>query len=143
MSAADNFPTDLYMAQGLAALLGGSACQLQQVAERDLLASIDENVAVVMLSHVNFRSGYILPMAEITTAAHAAGALVIWDLAHSAGALPVDLDACEVDFAVGCGYKYLNGGPCDLPRKAIVPPTTLSGEPDLAGEILLQRLGNE
>jgi kynureninase len=99
------------MAQGLAALQGESACQLKQVAECDLITSIDENVAVVMLSHVNFRSGYILPMAEITAAAHSAGALVIWDLAHSAGALPVALDACEVDFAVGCGYKYLNGGP--------------------------------
>jgi len=65
----------------------------------------------VLLSHVNFRSGYVLPMREITAAAHDAGALVIWDLAHSAGALPVELDACEADFAVGCGYKYLNGGP--------------------------------
>ena len=99
------------MAQGLAALQGESGCQLQQVAECDLIASIDENTAVVMVSQVNFRSGYILPMQEITAAAHAAGALVIWDLAHSAGALPITLDTCEVDFAVGCGYKYLNGGP--------------------------------
>ncbi len=111
LSVADNFPTDLYMAQGLAALQGETGCQLQQVNEADILASIDENVAVLMLSHVNFRSGYILPMQDITAAAHAAGALVIWDLAHSAGVLPVELDACDVDFAVGCGYKYLNGGP--------------------------------
>lgn len=111
LSVGDNFPTDLYMAQGLAALGGDTQCQLQQVAEHELVAAINADVAVVMLSHVNFRSGYILPMREITAAAHAAGALVIWDLAHSAGALPVELDACEVDLAVGCGYKYLNGGP--------------------------------
>lgn len=111
LSVTDNFPTDLYMAQGLETLLGNAQCDLQQLAETDLLAAINEKVAVVMLSHVNFRSGAIAPMQEITAAAHAAGALVIWDLAHSAGALPVALDDCEVDFAVGCGYKYLNGGP--------------------------------
>jgi kynureninase len=111
LSATDNFPTDLYMAQGLAALQGEAQCELQQVAETDLLAALNDTVAVVLLSQVNFRSGAILPMQEITAAAHAAGALVIWDLAHSAGALPIALDECEVDFAVGCGYKYLNGGP--------------------------------
>ncbi|MEP5765423.1 MAG: kynureninase [Halieaceae bacterium] len=111
LSASDNFPTDLYMAQGLSALLGESGCRLQQVAESSLEDSLDEQVAVLLLSHVNFRSGRILDMQRITAAAHAAGALVIWDLAHSAGALPVQLDECDVDFAVGCGYKYLNGGP--------------------------------
>jgi kynureninase len=111
LSAADNFPTDLYMVQGLESLVGESTSQLQQAAESDLVQTIDETVAVVLLSHVNFRSGAILPMSAITAAAHAAGALVIWDLAHSAGALPVELDKCQVDFAVGCGYKYLNGGP--------------------------------
>ncbi len=111
LSAVDNFPTDLYMAQGMAALRGGNGCRLQVVNEGNLADAINDKVAVVLLSHVNFRSGYILPMQEITAAAHAAGALVIWDLAHSAGALPVELDACEADFAVGCGYKYLNGGP--------------------------------
>ena len=111
LSVEDNFPTDLYMAQGLSTLLQEQTCQLQQVSESALLDSIDESVAVLLLSHVNFRSGAILAMQAITAAAHAAGALVIWDLAHSAGALAVELDARNVDFAVGCGYKYLNGGP--------------------------------
>jgi len=111
LSAADNFPTDLYMVQGMETLLGTSRCQLREVDEQSVVAALDDSVALVLLSHVNFRSGRILPMAEITRAAHHAGALVIWDLAHSAGVLPVELDDCEVDFAVGCGYKYLNGGP--------------------------------
>ncbi len=111
LSTEENFPTDLYMVQGLEALLGHSRCRLEAVAEDKLLTVIDESVALLLLSHVNFRSGRILPMRSITAAAHAVGALVIWDLAHSAGALPVELDDCEVDFAVGCGYKYLNGGP--------------------------------
>ena len=109
LSAADNFPTDLYMGQGLETL--GSGARLALAAESEIAAAINDQVAVVLLSHVNFRSGRLLPMAEITAAAHAQGALVIWDLAHSAGALPVNLDAAAADFAVGCGYKYLNGGP--------------------------------
>ncbi len=111
LSAADNFPTDLYMAQGLSSLLGAERCSLAQVAEAEILDALNERVAVLLLSHVNFRTGRLLPMREITEAAHAAGALVIWDLAHSAGVVPVELDACEADFAVGCGYKFLNGGP--------------------------------
>ena len=111
LSAQDNFPTDLYMAQGIGKLLGEARCHLHQVPTSQIMSAIDSKVAVVMLSHVDFRSGKILPMREITAAAHAAGALVIWDLAHSAGVLPVTVDADHVDFAVGCGYKYLNGGP--------------------------------
>ena len=111
LSAADNFPTDLYMAQGLGGLLGESRCSLAQVAEAEIVDALNERVALVLLSHVNFRTGRLLPMREITEAAHAAGALVIWDLAHSAGVIPVELDQCDVDFAVGCGYKFLNGGP--------------------------------
>jgi kynureninase len=111
LSAADNFPTDLYMAQGLAELGGGSSCRLVKVAEVEIVDALSEQVAVVLLSHVNFRSGRLLPMAELTAAAHRVGALVIWDLAHSAGAMPVRLDECAADFAVGCGYKYFNGGP--------------------------------
>ena len=105
-----NFPTDLYIAQGLAALLGRS--HALRLAEPDAVeAAIGPDTAVVMLTQVDYRSGLIHDMARITRAAHAAGALVLWDLAHSAGVLPVGLDACGADLAVGCGYKYLNGGP--------------------------------
>ncbi len=110
LSDTGNFPTDLYMAQGLVDLLSHQY-ELRLVDERDVLDAIDEDVAVVMLTQVNYRTGYLHDMATITRAAHERGALVIWDLAHSAGALPVDLNGCHVDFAVGCGYKYLNGGP--------------------------------
>jgi len=105
-----NFPTDLYIAEGLSALLnrGHSLC----LAEPDAIESaIDETTAVVMLTHVNYHTGAMHDMPAITRAAHAKGALVLWDLAHSAGAVPVDLLGCNVDLAVGCGYKFLNGGP--------------------------------
>jgi kynureninase len=111
LSQQDNFPTDLYMAEGLAGLLGNSRCESRAVPEARLLDSLDDSVAVLMLTQVNFRTGHLHDMQEITAAAQRAGALVLWDLAHSAGALPVELDACAVDMAVGCGYKYLNGGP--------------------------------
>ncbi|MBL8836737.1 MAG: kynureninase [Alphaproteobacteria bacterium] len=110
LSVADNFPTDLYMAQGLIALLGGRH-ELRLVAAADIPGAIDATTAVVMLTHVNYRSGAVFDMKAITQSAHRAGALTIWDLAHSAGALPVDLAAAGADLAVGCGYKYLNGGP--------------------------------
>jgi kynureninase len=111
LSSKDNFPTDLYMVQGLSELLGSQACQLQVVEETQIAENLTDSVAVLLLTQVNFRSGHILDMEKLTRLAHAKGILVIWDLAHSAGALPVQLDACEADFAVGCGYKYLNGGP--------------------------------
>ena len=111
LSTKDNFPTDLYMVQGLSDLLGPDLCQLQMVKEQDIQQSLTESVAVLLLTQVNFRTGRLLDMAKLTQLAHDKGVLVIWDLAHSAGALPVELDKCEVDFAVGCGYKYLNGGP--------------------------------
>ena len=105
-----NFPTDLYVAQGaLTALNAGH--DLKIVAPEAVEDAIDDTVAVVMLTQVDYRTGRLHDMAAITRAAHRAGALVIWDLAHSAGALPVDLGGCSADFAVGCGYKYLNGGP--------------------------------
>jgi kynureninase len=105
-----NFPTDLYIAQGLADLLG-NRWQLRQVDAGEIAYHIDETTAVLMLTQVNYRSGAMHDMEGLTRQAQYAGALTIWDLAHSAGALPVNLSACNADFALGCGYKYLNGGP--------------------------------
>ncbi|MVW71578.1 kynureninase [Bordetella sp. 15P40C-2] len=111
LSERDNFPTDLYMIQGMIDLL-------QQGYEMRLIdddlpldEALDESVAVVLLSHVNYRSGRMYDMAAVTAQAHRQGALTIWDLAHAAGAVPVDLNGANADFAVGCTYKYLNGGP--------------------------------
>jgi kynureninase len=108
VSERSNFPTDLYIAEALARDRG---CELVLVEPDDIAARLRADVAVLMLTHVNYRSGRMHDMAALTRSAHAAGALVIWDLAHSAGAVPVDLTAAGADFAVGCGYKYLNGGP--------------------------------
>jgi kynureninase len=106
-----NFPTDIYMAQGLTGWLerGYSVRLVDSIDE--LPDAIDAGCAVVMLTHVNYRTGYQHDMAAVGALAHANGALMVWDLAHSAGAVPVDLHAAEADFAVGCTYKYLNGGP--------------------------------
>ena len=103
-----NFPTDAYVASGVAELMEAEFVAVEPDA---VLAAIDERVAVVSLTHVNYKTGRIYDMAEVTRRAHAAGALVVWDLAHTAGAMPCALNACAADFAVGCGYKYLNGGP--------------------------------
>jgi kynureninase len=105
-----NFPTDLYIAQGLAALLQRGH-ELRAVPAARLAQALDSQVAVLMLTHVNYRSGAMHNMASLTRAAHAAGALVLWDLSHSVGVVPLRLAADEADMAVGCGYKYLNGGP--------------------------------
>lgn len=106
-----NFPTDIYMAQGLAAWLDrGYRLHLVDTPQ-DLTAAIDADTAVVMLTHVNYRTGRMLDMKAVSAHAHAQGALAVWDLAHSAGAVPVDLNADGADYAVGCTYKYLNGGP--------------------------------
>jgi kynureninase len=106
-----NFPTDVYIAQGLTAWLDrGYQLKLIDTPE-DLDAAIDRDTAIVMLTHVNYRSGHMLDMQAVTALAHEHGALTIWDLAHSAGAVPVDLHAADADYAVGCTYKYLNGGP--------------------------------
>ena len=110
LSESENFPTDLYIAQGLIALLGDKH-ELRLVAPDAIAGAIDADVALVLLTHVNYRSGRMHAMEEVTRLAHAAGALILWDLAHSAGAMPVDLAGSNADFAVGCGYKYLNGGP--------------------------------
>jgi kynureninase len=114
ISQRDNFPTDLYMVQGLSELLGKPRCDLVSVAETDIMQSLEQyadTAAVLLLTHVNFRTGRIHDMQKITHAAHEKGIVVVWDLAHSAGVLDLRLDQCEVDFAVGCTYKYLNGGP--------------------------------
>jgi kynureninase len=110
LSERGNFPTDLYIAEGIAALLDRGHT-LRLVDGKDVAAAIDPDVAVVMLTHVNYHTGAMFDMAPVTAAAHAAGAIMLWDLAHSAGAVPVDLAACDADLAVGCGYKFLNGGP--------------------------------
>ncbi|MDC8773958.1 kynureninase [Roseateles albus] len=109
VSERSNFPTDLYIAESLAQQLGLRLHLVDNVA--DIAATLNTDLAVLMLTEVNYRTGYKHDMKALTAAAHAAGALVIWDLAHSAGAVPVDLNGAKADFAVGCGYKYLNGGP--------------------------------
>jgi len=110
LSEPDNFPTDLYMAQGVIDFLG-SEHTLKLASGAALYDAIDAQTAVVMVTHANYRTGSLHDMAALTAQAHANGALIIWDLAHSAGALPIDLTGANVDFAIGCGYKYLNGGP--------------------------------
>lgn len=108
LSERSNFPTDLYIAEALARQYGMTL----ELAEADEIPGrIDGDLAVLMLTHVNYRTGRMHDMAALTRAAHEAGALAVWDLAHSAGAVPVDLNDAQADFAVGCGYKYLNGGP--------------------------------
>ena len=103
-----NFPTDLYVAQGLADMLG---LTLKAVPADQVLDAIDSDIAVVTLTHVDYRSGTFHDMRAVNEAAHASGALTLWDLSHSAGAMQVDLEGTGSDLAVGCGYKYLNGGP--------------------------------
>ena len=113
LSEPGNFPTDLYMIDGLER----QGLAQRRLADRDALESAldpekgGEDVALLLLTHVHYKSGEMFDMARLTRAAHEAGALVLWDLSHSAGAVPVDLNGANADFAVGCGYKYLNGGP--------------------------------
>lgn len=108
LSEPGNFPTDIYMIEGLER----QGLATQRLANRDdLPGALDDDVALLMLTHAHYKSGELFDMAALTRAAHEAGALVLWDLSHSTGALPVDLNAAGADFAVGCGYKYLCGGP--------------------------------
>ncbi|MGA9701589.1 kynureninase [Pseudomonas sp.] len=111
VSEASNFPTDLYIAEGLTELLQqGYSLRLVNSPD-ELPQAIDADVAVVMLTHVNYKTGYMYDMQALTALSHECGALSIWDLAHSAGAVPIDLHAAGADYAIGCTYKYLNGGP--------------------------------
>ena len=106
-----NFPTDNYIAEGVIQQIGTDHELIYCDEPEDITNQLDDDVALVMMTQVNYRNGTCYNMAELTKAAHQAGALILWDLAHSAGAVPVDLAGANVDFAVGCGYKFLNGGP--------------------------------
>jgi kynureninase len=112
----DNFPSDRYVVEGIAAQRGAELRMLatdinEGISPDAVRAAVDEDTALVSLSHVAYRSGALADMAAITEIAHQAGALMLWDLCHSVGVVPIELDACDVDLAVGCTYKYLNAGP--------------------------------
>ena len=110
ITTSDNFPTDLYILQGLAETLDRNIDLI--VADPDeFLDSMDKNTALLALAHVSYKTGSLYDMREVTRRAHEKGALMLWDLSHSCGAMPLHLDACEVDLAIGCSYKYLHGGP--------------------------------
>lgn len=132
LSDTGNFPSDLYMAEGLCRTLGGQY-RLKTVPPEEAMAAVDETVAVAMFTEVDYRTGRRHNMADITKRAHEQGAITVWDLAHSAGALPLDLAGVKADFAVGCTYKYLNSGPGGpafiyvAPRHAEVARPALSG----------------
>ncbi|GAA3935416.1 kynureninase [Microbacterium soli] len=130
-----NFPTDLYMLESVQELMGGGTALERRLIADDgptLADVLDEDVAVVVLTHVDYRTGRMHDMAEVTRQVHEAGAVVVWDLCHSVGAVPVDLNAAGADLAVGCTYKYLNGGPgspsfiwvAERHQAAVRPPLT-------------------
>ncbi|SFR55010.1 kynureninase [Litoreibacter janthinus] len=132
LSDSGNFPSDLYMAEGLIRMLD-RGLELRVVAPEEVEAALGEDIAVMMLTQVDYRSGRMHDMARLTDLAHKAGAIAVWDLAHSAGAVPVDVAGANVDFAIGCSYKYLNSGPGGpafiyvAPRHAEVVNPALSG----------------
>ena len=126
----NNFPTDIYIAQSVCDQLG---LTLVPVRASRIPSAVSERTAVVTATHVDYRSAHILHADEITAAAHAAGAVVVWDLAHSAGAVPVDLAGLDAEFAVGCGYKYLNGGPGAPAFVYAAPRVVAAAEQPLAG----------
>ena len=132
LSDSGNFPTDLYMAQGLIGTIG-KGHTLRTPAPEDVASTITKDVAVVMLTHVDYRTGRMHDMKAITKAAHAAGAVMIWDLAHSAGAMALDIAGSGAEFAVGCSYKYLNGGPGAPAFIYARPDIVQSIDPALAG----------
>ncbi|MEM9472969.1 MAG: kynureninase [Pseudomonadota bacterium] len=132
LSDTGNFPTDLYMAEGLIKLMDGNV-ELKTVAPEQVADSLDDSVAVMLLTQVDYRTGRLHDMASLTRKAHDAGAVALWDLAHSAGALPVDLAGSKAEFAVGCTYKYLNAGPGAPAFIYTRPDLADSAEPALAG----------
>jgi kynureninase len=127
-----NFPSDLYMAEGLLRSIGRDYT-LKVVAPEEVVDAIDETVAVLMLTEVDYRTGRLHDMAALTERAHAVGALTVWDLAHSAGAIPVDVLGAKADFAVGCTYKYLNGGPGAPAFIYVAPDHAGTARPALSG----------
>ncbi len=132
LSDTGNFPSDLYMAEGLCRTLGGQY-RLKTVAPEEVMSAIDETVAVTMITEVDYRTGRRHDMANITARAHEMGALTVWDLAHSAGAFPVDLTGAKADFAVGCTYKYLNSGPGGPAFIYVAPRHADTARPALSG----------
>ncbi len=132
LSDTGNFPSDLYMAEGLCRTLG-NGWALKTVAPEEVEAAIDSTVAVLMLTEVDYRTGRRHDMARLIARAHAAGALVVWDLAHSAGAFPVHLARDGADFAVGCSYKYLNSGPGGPAFIYVAPRHQQAARPALSG----------
>ncbi|MEP4199154.1 MAG: kynureninase [Aliishimia sp.] len=126
LSDSGNFPSDLYMAEGLIHQLGQDY-ELRIVAAEDVATSMTDDVAVAMITEVDYRTGRLHNMTDVTAAAHKAGAVMLWDLAHTAGATPVEIAACGAEFAVGCTYKYLNGGPG--------APAFIYARPDLITDI--------
>lgn len=127
-----NFPTDLYMAEGLIKTIGHDV-ELRLVDPEEVESHIDETVAVLMLTHVDYRTGRMHDMASLTEKAQQAGAVVLWDLAHSAGAVEVDIAGCNAEFAVGCTYKYLNAGPGSPAFIYVRPDLADTAEPALSG----------
>jgi len=132
LSDTGNFPSDLYIGSGLIRALGGGL-ELRLVAPEDVESAIDESVAVTLITEVDYRTGRRHDMKALTAKAHAVGAVTVWDLAHSAGAVPVDLTAADADFAVGCTYKYLNGGPGAPAFIYVAPRFAESARPILSG----------
>ena len=132
LSDSGNFPTDLYMAEGLIGAVGRDL-ELRVVAPEAVAGAIDADVAVTLLTNVDYRTGRMHDMGALTARAHEAGALTIWDLAHSAGAHEVDVTAAGADFAVGCTYKYLNAGPGGPAFVHVRPDLQDAVEPALSG----------
>lgn len=132
LSDTGNFPSDLYMAEGLCRTLG-NGYRLKTVAPEEVEAAIDETVAVTMITEVDYRTGRKHDMGRLTAKAHAKGAIAVWDLAHSAGAIPVDLKGAGADFAVGCTYKYLNSGPGGPAFIYVAPRHAEKARPALSG----------